>query len=93
MSRWISYRRTPISQAPTIGSFVRLRGRRWLVEGEREVSEQLTALRLACIDDDAQSESTDVVWRAEIDATVLEDKGRQAVARDGTGTPRSSPPT
>jgi hypothetical protein len=79
--------RTPISQVPNIGSFVRLRGRRWLVEGEREVAEQLTALRLACIDDDAQSESTDVVWRAEIDATVLEDEGWQAVARDGTDDP------
>jgi hypothetical protein len=63
---------------------VRLRGRRWLVEGEREVSDQLTALRLACIDDDAQSEATDIVWRAEIDAAVLEDEGWQAVARDGT---------
>jgi hypothetical protein len=66
---------------------VRLRGRRWLVEGEREVSNQLTALRLACIDDDAQSESTDVVWRAEIDAAVLEDEGWQGVARDGTDDP------
>jgi hypothetical protein len=33
----------------------------WLVEGEREVGEQLTALRLACIHGDAQSGSTDVV--------------------------------
>jgi hypothetical protein len=49
---------------------VRLRGRRWLVEGEREVGEQLTALRLECIDDDAQSETIDVVGRAEIDATI-----------------------
>jgi hypothetical protein len=80
-------RRTPISQAPVIGSFVRVRGRRWLVEGEREIAEQLTALRLACIDDDAQSESTDVVWRAEIDAAVLEDEGWQAVTRDGTDDP------
>jgi hypothetical protein len=66
---------------------VRLRGRRWLVEGEREIDEKLTALRLACIDDDAQSESTEVVWRAEIDAAVLEDEGWQAVARDGTDDP------
>jgi hypothetical protein len=77
----------PGSQVPNIGSFVRLRGRRWPVEGEREVGEQLTALRLACIDDDAQSETTDVVWRAEIDPTILADEGWQAVARDGTDDP------
>jgi hypothetical protein len=61
--------------------------RRRLVEGEREVSHHLTALRLACIDDDAQSESTEVVWRAEIDAAILEDEGWQGVARDGTDEP------
>ena len=76
----------PISSAhfrrPGQPSIVRLRGRCWLVEREREVGEQLTALRLACIDDDAQSETTDVVWRAEIDAAILEDEGWQAVARD-----------
>jgi hypothetical protein len=60
---------------------VHLRGRRWLVEGEREIAEQLTALRLACIDDDAQSESADVVWRAEIDTAFMEDEGWRAVAR------------
>jgi len=48
-------------QSPTVGNFVRLRGRRWLVEGERELGDRLSALRLACIDDDAQTESTEVV--------------------------------
>lgn len=74
-------------QSPTVGNFVRLRGRRWLVEGERELGDRLNALRLACIDDDAQTESTEVVWRAEIDASVLEDEGWQTVARDGTDDP------
>nr|WP_294528790.1 DISARM system SNF2-like helicase DrmD [uncultured Rhodopila sp.] len=73
--------------SPSIGSFVRARGRRWLVEGERELGQRLNALRLACIDDDAQSESTEVIWNAEIDATVLEDEGWQTVARDGTDNP------
>jgi hypothetical protein len=57
------------------------------VEGERALGDELTALRVACIDDDAQTESTEVVWRAEIDASVLDDEGWQAVARDGTDDP------
>jgi hypothetical protein len=73
--------------SPSVGSFVRLRGRRWLVEDERELSDRLGALRLACIDDDAQSESTEVVWRAEIEAAVLDDENWQTVARDGTDDP------
>ena len=37
-----------------VGDFVRVRGRRWLVEDERPLGEGLGSLRLACIDDDAQ---------------------------------------
>lgn len=90
--RWAALRSPGICGAlaldtPTVGSFVRLRGRRWLVEGEREISDQLSALRLACIDDDAQSEATEVVWHAEIDASVLADEDWQAVAREGTDDP------
>ena len=39
---------------PQRGDFVRVRTRRWLVEDERGVGDGLTALRLACVDDDAQ---------------------------------------
>lgn len=73
--------------SPPVGSFVRVRGRRWLVEGERELGDRLSALRLACIDDDAQGESTELLWRAEIDAATLADEGWQAVAQDGTDDP------
>ena len=34
------------------GDFVRPRGRRWLVEGERDPGDGLSALRVACVDDD-----------------------------------------
>jgi hypothetical protein len=69
------------------GSFVGLRGRRWLVEGERELGPTLTALRIACIDDDAQGETTEVIWDAELDAAELSDEGWGAVGRSGTDDP------
>jgi hypothetical protein len=48
--------------APTAGDFVEVRTRRWLVEsviGE----DALVRARLACIDDDAQGETLEVLWR------------------------------
>jgi hypothetical protein len=52
---------------PQRGDFVRVRTRRWLVEDERSAGEGLTALRLACVDDDAQGEMVEVLWDAELD--------------------------
>jgi hypothetical protein len=42
--------------APQRGDFVLVRTRRWLVENERSAGAGLTALRLTCVDDDAQGE-------------------------------------
>ena len=36
---------------------MRVRTRRWLVEGEGSAGDGLTTLRLACVDDDAQGPS------------------------------------
>lgn len=47
----------------------------------------LTALRLACVDDDAQGEVVEVLWDAELDSSVLEDEGWASVARLGTDDP------
>jgi hypothetical protein len=57
---------------PQRGDFVRVRTRRWLVEDERSAGDGLTAaLRLACVDDDAQGEVVEVLWGAELDGSVL----------------------
>lgn len=72
---------------PIVGDFVRVRGREWLVEGERHLGDGLAALRLACINDDAQGEATEVVWPAELAAAVLGDEGWETLARDGTDDP------
>lgn len=69
------------------GEFVRLRGRRWLVEGERDLGDGLSAFRVACADDDAQGEIAEVVWSAELDAERLENEGWEALARTGTDDP------
>ena len=61
--------------APQRGDFVRVRTRRWLVEGEGSTGDRLAALRLACVDDDAQGEVIEVLWNAELDGSVLEDEG------------------
>ena len=47
-----------VPATPQRGDFVRVRTRRWLVEDERGVGNGLTALRLACVDDDAQGETS-----------------------------------
>ena len=78
-----------LAEALAPGAFVRLRGRRWLVEGLRDLGNGLSALRVACVDDDAQGEICEVVWRAEaeLDAEPLSEEGWGAVARTGTDDP------
>src|ERR1700736_3771250 len=70
-----------MSTTPQRGDFVRVRTRRWMVEDERSAGEGLTALRLACVDDDAQGEMVEVLWDAEPDGSVLKDEGWAAVRR------------
>ncbi len=71
---------------PQRGDFVRVRSRRWLVEDERSI-DGLTALRLACVDDDAQGDLAEVLWDAEIDGAILGDEGWANVANLGTDDP------
>ncbi|WFU56825.1 DISARM system SNF2-like helicase DrmD [Bradyrhizobium pachyrhizi] len=73
--------------APQPGDFVRVRTRRWLVEDERTVNSELRALRLACVDDDAQGETVELLWDAELDGAMLADEGWSAVSKIGTDDP------
>lgn len=72
---------------PAVGDFVEVRGRRWLVQDQREPAPGLNTVCLACVDDDAQGETTEVIWRAELDAQVLADRGWSEVAQTGTDDP------
>lgn len=76
-----------MSSSPLVGDFVRVRTRRWLVEGERSGGQSLRALSLACVDDDAQGETADIIWDAELDAEVLGDEGWDTLSRSGTDDP------
>jgi superfamily II DNA or RNA helicase len=73
-------------RAPQAGEFVRVRSRRWLVEDGAPVT-GLNSVRLACIDDDAQGETTSVLWDAELDAAILAEEGWANVAKQGTDDP------
>jgi superfamily II DNA or RNA helicase len=75
-------------QTPQRGNFVRVRTRRWLVEDERSAGGGLTALRLACVDDDAQGEVVEVLWDAELDGAVLKDEGWASASQHGTDDPK-----
>jgi hypothetical protein len=73
--------------SPEIGDFVEVRGRPWLVEGIDDKGEGLSALQLSCISDDAQGETLEVAWDAEIGARRLEDDFWSRLGRDGTDDP------
>lgn len=47
----------------------------------------MTALRLACVDDDAQGEVVEILWDAELDGSVLQEEGWASVAKLGTDDP------
>lgn len=71
---------------PTAGVFVSLRGRQWLVE--QVIADKTPArARLACIDDDAQGESLEVIWREEIDAEITDAGQLSALNQAGTDDP------
>jgi hypothetical protein len=75
-----------MQRLPRLGDFVRVRSRRWLVEAEPQI-DGLKTLRLACVDDDAQGEAAEILWDAELDASILGEEGWANVARQGADEP------
>jgi hypothetical protein len=71
---------------PEIGDFVELRGRRWLVEVADTTGSDLAAIRLSCISDDAQGESLEVLWDAEISPQHLDDNSWRQIGRGAPDT-------
>lgn len=71
-----------------IGSVVRVRARRFLVEGvDPDPASGTHLARLACIEDDAQGEPLSVLWEHEHDAEVLTGETWANVARSGFDQP------
>src|SRR5262245_19687243 len=71
------------ASVPATGDFVEVRTRRWLVQRVTG-SGSIVRASLACIDDDAQGETLEVLWHDELDASVIAD-GRQSIF-DNPGT-------
>ncbi len=70
---------------PEIGEFVQLRGRTWLVEQGAALHDSgIASIRLSCVEDDAQGDSLDVIWDAEIAATILKDSAWEQIATNGS---------
>jgi SNF2 family DNA or RNA helicase len=75
---------------PRIGQAVRVRQRRYLVE---EVTPPIhdgdaNLVRLACLDDDAQGQSLQVLWERELDAEILSAEAWDTLADRGFDPPR-----
>ncbi len=74
---------------PEAGQLVHVRARRWLVEKvERRNAGESPLVRLACADDDAQSQILDVYWDYEIDRQIVSDEGWANLAARGFDLPR-----
>lgn len=71
---------------PQPGEFVEVRGRRWLVEGMPMLGD-VGAVRLACVDDDAQGEAVEVAWPVEMDARRSDSDTWSTLAQGGTDDP------
>ena len=69
------------------GDFVEVRGRQWLVEAINDAQPDLTTVKLSCIADDAQGEQIEVLWDAEIGASVLEEDAWSHVGRGAPDSP------
>ena len=68
-------------------SFVEARGRPWLVEAVDDLEPGLTTVRLSCIADDAQGEQVEILWDAEIGASVLAEDNWSRIGRGAPDSP------
>jgi superfamily II DNA or RNA helicase len=75
---------------PTPGEIVRVRSRRYLVEGVTPGPEpgDQTFVRLSCLEDDAEGEELEVLWEAEVDAQRLKGADWFALAQGQFDDPK-----
>src|SRR6266849_2012978 len=68
---------------PEVGSFLSLRGREWLVQ-DIDAATQPHVVRLACVSDDAQGESAEIILDAEVGAALIDTDQWSAIGKNGT---------
>ena len=78
---------SPQGETPSlqVGALVRVRQRRWLVEGIAEPPHHgdATLVDLSCADDDAQGQQLSVLWEHEADAKILRVEDWGALGKKG----------
>ncbi|HEX5054199.1 MAG TPA: DISARM system SNF2-like helicase DrmD [Planctomycetota bacterium] len=79
-----------LSDPPQPGQIVRVRMRRWLVEGvaRRRADDDCTLVRLACLDDDAQGDQLTIFWEKELDPEIQREEGWRHLGDKGFDHPR-----
>jgi hypothetical protein len=65
--------------APGEGAFVNVRGRPWLVDSANAADSSFPTLSLSSIADDAPGETLEVIWDAEVGASIIDDSGWETV--------------
>lgn len=68
---------------PLLGQVVRVRTRTYLVESTQSSSGRGTFVRMACLDDDAQGQTLEVVWELELDAEILDGEAWASIGNRG----------
>ena len=78
-----------LSRSPQPGQIARVRARQYLIEEVQtpQAPEDMTLVRMSCVDDDAQGEPLEIVWETELDAKVLDATSWDHVARAGFDDP------
>ncbi len=76
------------TKIPEAGQVVRVRTRTHLVEGVERDGGYGTLVRLACLDDDAQGQETQVIWELELDGQILDSEAWQSIGKKGFDPPR-----
>ena len=73
-----------------VGSIVECRSHRHLVEKVEFASSEIgdTVVKLACLDDDANGQITEVFWEREIDARVIGDSTWDTIGNRGFDDPK-----
>lgn len=76
--------------SPDVGALVQVRSRRWLVEEVvgSDAPGESALVRLACVDDDNQGQTLEVLWQYEPDRWILSDEGWADLASEGLDDPR-----
>jgi SNF2 family DNA or RNA helicase len=73
---------------PEAGQVVRVRMRTHLVESVDGNGGYGTLVRLACLDDDAQGQKTQVIWELELDRQIIDSEAWLSIGEKGFDPPR-----